>query len=102
MSIWGFFSCAYLPLAPKDVHLLVRHSLMLLLEGRSDLALEFDQKLFLPESERLGVVPANILDLLHDQSALGLSGNMVKQLCDGRKIATREDIVVDKTEIKCQ
>lgn len=66
----GVVYCAHLPLAPKDVHLLVRHSLVLLLEGWSDLVLEVGQELFIPESQGLGVVPANVLNLLDYQSAL--------------------------------
>ena len=79
----GVVYCAHLPLAPKDIHLLVRHSLVLLLEGWSDLVLEVGQELFIPESQGLGVVPANVLDLLDYQGALVLLFEANPSLCSG-------------------
>jgi hypothetical protein len=39
---------------------------------------------------------ANVLDLLHDERALGLGRDVVEQLGDRREIPAGEDVMVDE------
>lgn len=65
-------------------------------EGRPDLALKGAHKLLAPQPQRTRIVAANIFDVLDNERALGLGGDVVEQLGDGRQVAAGEYVMGDE------
>lgn len=61
-----------------------------------DPAFEVLHEVFAPQPECLGVVASDIPNLLDDQCPLRLGADVADQLRNRRKMATWEDVVVDK------
>jgi len=89
-------SLSYLPLAPEHIDLALIHIWMLDLECRGDLLLKVRKELLLPEAQSLGIVTADVLNLLHDEGARRLIGDVVDELRCGRKVSAGEYVVVDE------
>ena len=70
---------------------------MFLHQSRADLGIKIHEEPLLPDTQGPGVMAADVLDVFHDERAVGLGGDVIQQLGDGREIPTWEYVVVDET-----
>lgn len=69
---------------------------MLLQQSRLDEIVKVLHECLSPQSERLCIVTANILDMLDNETTSRLFADMLQYLGDGWQETAREDVVIDE------